>query len=138
VVPVLRLLDIAAAAAGHFGIAVREMLIALGRLREAAEKVSLREILPGFTEIFLSHAEVTSSSIVVVMVVMVMVMMATMAALGALAALAAEKTTQCATQQVSDKRGREACETKHSIFSFFVRDARACFMPTLGCLQTWP
>ena len=136
-VPVLRLSE-PAAAASQVAVAVGEMLIPLGHLLHAAEKVSAPEILPGLTEIFLRHAEVMSGSIVVTMVAMVamvamVVAMMAMVVVMIMAAVAA--LIEDIAQKTSDETSCETCQTEHGDFPF-AGDARACFMPTPGCLQS--
>jgi hypothetical protein len=66
-------------------------------------------------------------AMVTVMAVMAMVtMMVVMVVL-------VEQITDETSDETSDER-----QTEHSAFSLSARGARACFMPTLGCLQTSP
>lgn len=119
----LLLLDPAAAAI-HVAEAVLHVLLGLVQVLQAAEHVPLREIPLGFAKILARHAEILRGLIGVVVAVVMMVAMGTLAALAALCTLATEETTQ----HVSDKRGREACETEHCIL-LFAKGTRASSMP---------
>lgn len=100
-----RLLD-PAAAAGHVAEAVGHVLPGLRELRQAAAHVALREILLSVAVILLSHAEVPSGSLRVVLVVVVMVAMAALATLAAL-------TTEETTQHISNEGCCKTCESEH-------------------------
>src|SRR6185295_15573524 len=125
VAQVLRLSVVLAAI--EVAVAVSHVLIRVGQFLHAAEDVSAREILLSVTEVFPRHAEVLGGFTEVIMVV------AAMVAVMAVVVIVIEDIVQ----ETSDETSRETWEqTEHELFSIVARDACACLMPTLRCLQT--
>ena len=123
-------------AAIEVAVAVSHVLIRVGQFLHAAEDVSAREILLSVTEVFPRHAEVLGGFTEVIMVVAAMVaVMAVVAVVTMMAVIVI--VIEDIVQETSDEASRETWEqTEHELFSIVARDACACLMPTLRCLQT--
>jgi hypothetical protein len=130
---VLRLSDPAATAA-QVAVAILHVLLRAGQLLHAAEEVAAGEILLGVTVIFPRRTEVLSGfTEVVAAVAVAMVTVMAVVTMMVVMVVLVEQITDETSDETSDER-----QTEHSAFSLSARGARACFMPTLGCLQTSP
>jgi hypothetical protein len=130
---VLRLSDPAATAA-QVAVAILHVLLRAGQLLHAAEEVAAGEILLGVTVIFQRRTEVLSGfTEVVAAVAVAMVTVMAVVTMMVVMVVLVEQITDETSDETSDER-----QTEHSAFSLSARGARACFMPTLGCLQTSP
>jgi Ca2+/Na+ antiporter len=120
------------------------VLLAFGIVLQAADDISAREILAGFTEIFPRHAEVLGGTAMVVaamvmmtmmtmMAVVTMVMVVTMVVVVVVVVVVIEQIVQETSDETSRKTWQQ---TEHELFSIVARGACACLMPTLRCLLT--
>jgi len=96
----------------------------------------LTKIMPGITKFFPRIAEVLGSVVTTLAAI-------TAATIVLAVVIVIEQTTHFLSDESSDGTSENTSDdtsdfSKHSEFSIVARDARACSMPTPGCLPTGP